>query len=67
MTSKAKNVPFVVPNEFETGPDDYGINEKAEVTITLASDSGVKASHAFVSAGDLNVDSVLDDLSKILK
>ena len=62
----AKNVPFVVPNEFENGPDNYGINAKAEVTITLASDLGVKASHAFSSADDVNVDSVLSDLQKIL-
>jgi hypothetical protein len=64
--TKAKHVPFVVPNEFENGPDNYGINAKAEVTITLASDLGVKASHAFTSANDLDVDSVLGDLQKIL-
>jgi hypothetical protein len=66
-TSKTKNVPFVVPNEFENGPDDYGINSKAEITITLASDKNVKASHAFASAKDLNVDSVLSDINKILE
>ncbi len=66
-TSNVKNVPFVVPNEFENGPDDYGINSKAEITITLASDLGVKATHAFASAKDLNVDSVLSDISKILE
>ncbi|MDG2223427.1 MAG: hypothetical protein P8L85_18740 [Rubripirellula sp.] len=65
--SKTSNVPFVVPNEFENGPDNYGINAKADITITLASDLGVKASHAVVNAGDLNVDSVMKDLAKILK
>lgn len=64
--SKAKNVPFVVPNEFENGPENYGINTDAEITITLATDGGVKASHAYASAKDLNVDSVLDDINKIL-
>ena len=64
--SKTKNIPFVVPNEFENGPDDYGINAKADITITLASDLGVKASHAVTSAKDLNVDSVIKDLAKIL-
>lgn len=64
--SKAKNVPFVVPNEFENGPDNYGINSKAAVTITLASDLGVKASHAVTSADELNVAQVLGDLEKIL-
>ncbi|MFK8114535.1 MAG: hypothetical protein AB8B91_20205 [Rubripirellula sp.] len=66
-SSKVKNVPFVVPNEFENGPDDYGINAKTAVTITLASDLSVKASHAFATAGDINVDSVLKDLTKILE
>lgn len=64
--TKAKNVPFVVPNEFENGPDDYGINSKAEVTITLASDLGVKASYAVNKAGELNIETVLSDLQKIL-
>ncbi len=65
--SKTKNVPFVVPNEFENGPDDYGINTKAEITITLASDLGVKATHAYASAKDLDVASVLNDINKILE
>lgn len=65
-TSKTQNVPFVVPNEFENGPEDYGINSQAEVTITLACDSQVKASHAFAKADDLKVQSVLKDLKKIL-
>ncbi len=65
-SSKAKNVPFVVPNEFENGPDNYGINAKADVTVMLASDLGVKASYAVAKAKDLDVDSVLKDLSKIL-
>ena len=64
--SKAKNVPFVVPNEFENGPENYGINAKAAVTITLASDLGVKSTFAFANAKDVNIDLVLKDLSKIL-
>lgn len=65
-STKAKNIPFVVPNEFENGPDNYGINAKAEVTITLASELGVKASHAAGSADDLDIASVLGDLKTIL-
>ena len=65
-SSKVKNIPFVVPNEFENGPDNYGINAKAEVTITLASSLGVKASHAAGSADELDIASVLGDLKKIL-
>ena len=65
--TKAKNIPFVVPNEFENGPEDYGINAKAEVTVTLAANSSVKASHASAKASDLNVDAIIKDLGKILE
>ena len=54
-----QNIPFVVPNEFENGPDNYGINAKAEITVTMASELGVKASHAAGAATDLDVASVL--------
>ncbi|NND98167.1 MAG: hypothetical protein HKN47_12640 [Pirellulaceae bacterium] len=65
--SQAKNIPFVIPNEFENGPDNYGINAKAEVTIVMASDMGVKANHSFASAKDLDVDAVLKDINKIVQ
>jgi hypothetical protein len=65
-SSQAKNVPFVVPNEFENGPDDYGINAKAAVTVTFANELGVKATQAFANASDVKVDAVISDLSKIL-
>ncbi len=64
--SKAKNVPFVLPNEFENGPDNYGINSKAEVTVVLASDSSVKANYAVGSVKELDVEAVVKNLSKIL-
>lgn len=66
-TTNAKNVPIVVPNEFENGPDDYGINTKAEITITFASDKSVKASLAYASVKDLNVASVISDINKIVE
>ena len=66
-STKAANVPFVVPNEFENGPDNYGINAKADVTVMLASDLGVKASHAVSSAKDLNIDAILKDITKIVE
>jgi hypothetical protein len=66
VSSKAMNVPFVVPNEFENGPDEYGINAKATVTVMLASDLGVKASHAVVNVKDLNIQKIIGDLQKIL-
>ena len=67
FNTKAKNVPFVVPNESQNGPDNYGINPKAEVTVVMASDLGVKANHAVADADDLDVDAVMADLKKILK
>jgi hypothetical protein len=65
--SKTKNVPVVVPNEFENGPEDYGINAKAAVTVVLASDLGVKASHAVEDAKELNVDAILKEVGKIVE
>ena len=64
--TSATEVPFVVPNEFENGPDNYGINEDAAVTIVLASDSKVKATYATANAEQLNIDAVIKDLGKIL-
>ncbi len=65
-TSKAKSVPFVLPNEFENGPDNYGINAKAEVTVIMAEGGKVKANHAFTSGKEVKVDAVIADLAKIL-
>ncbi len=65
-TSKVKNVPFVVPDEFENGPADYGINAKADVTVILATGGQVKANRAFGAAKDVDVDAVIGDLQKIL-
>ena len=65
-TSETMNVPFVVPNESENGPDNYGINPKAEITIILASELGVKANHAFADAKDLDIKPIMRDLKKIL-
>lgn len=65
--TKASHVPFVVPNEFENGPDNYGINAKAAVTVVLAGNSQVKASYAVADADALDVDAVVANLSKILQ
>ena len=65
-TTKATNVPFVVPNEFENGPEDYGINTKAEVTVLVAKEGKVTANHAFSKAKDLDVDKILKDVEKTI-
>ncbi|QDV67762.1 hypothetical protein Poly24_14660 [Rosistilla carotiformis] len=65
--TKASHIPFVVPNEFENGPDNYGINAKAAVTVVMAGNAQVKASYAVADAKDLDVDAVVANLSKILQ
>jgi len=64
--SKAKNVPFVLPNDLENGPANYGLNEDAEVTVILAENGKVKANHSAASAKKLDVKAVVADLEKIL-
>lgn len=65
-TTKAENVPFAVPNEFENGPEDYGINSKAEVTVLVAKDGKVTANRAFEKAKDVDVDAVIADVEKAI-
>ncbi len=64
--SKAENVPFVVPNEFENGPEDYGINAKAEVTVIVANSGKVVANYAVGSANELDVKAIVGDVEKML-
>ena len=66
-STKAKSVPFVVPNEFENGPEDYGLNAKAAVTILLAVDGEVKANIAVANAKDLDQKTIESGLKKILE
>lgn len=65
-TAAVKNVPVVVPNEFENGPADYGINPKVDVTIIMASGGKVQASHAF-AADKVNAEAVIADIAKLVK
>jgi hypothetical protein len=67
--NEIKMVPIVVPVEFENGPEVYGINPEADVTVILASNGKVVANHA-LAEGELNEESVkkiIDDLPKTLK
>ncbi len=65
-SSSATHVPFVVPNEFENGPENYGINPKAELTIIFANNSKVVANYSVSSLKDLKLDDVMGNLEKIL-
>jgi len=57
-SSKVKNIPFVVPNEFENGPEDYGLNAKAEITVLVATGGKVVSSLGYSKASDLDLDAV---------
>ncbi len=64
-----ENVALVVPDENENGPEEFGINPSAEVTVTIYRNGKVAASHA-LAPGQLNEDeikSILADTGKILK
>ncbi|MFG0262354.1 MAG: hypothetical protein ACF788_08185 [Novipirellula sp. JB048] len=65
-TTKAKNIPFVVPNENANGPDNYGINPKADVTIVMANEGNVKANYAVDDAKQLDIDAVIENIGKIV-
>lgn len=66
-SAKTENIPYVLPNEFANGPDNYGLNPKAEVTVIMAVGGQVKANYATTSADKLEVEKVVADLDKILK
>jgi hypothetical protein len=62
------NVPIVVPQESDNGPDNYGINPKAEVTVIVASQGKVTASHGFTGAPSSDeVKQILADVSQALQ
>ncbi len=67
---ESKNVPVVVPVEFENGPKDYGINPKVETTILIAKGGKVEANHALGKDGltDKAIEKILADVdSKLVK
>ncbi|MCD0462633.1 hypothetical protein [Roseiconus lacunae] len=64
--TNAKNIPFVVATDHETGPSSYKINEDAAVTVVVASNSKVVASHSFKSADEVDVAAVMGEVKKAL-
>lgn len=67
--NKIENIPIVVPTEFKSGPENFGIHPDAEVTVTLHVGLKVKATHAF-KAGGLDkkaIEAIIADLSKIVE
>ena len=64
--SKTKRVPFVLPFEFENGPEDYAIHEKAEVTVMLAVEGKVAANFAVARVDDLDTKAIVKGIEKFL-
>ncbi|MEX0678387.1 MAG: hypothetical protein WD063_15005 [Pirellulales bacterium] len=67
-TNELENVALVVPDANENGPEEFGINPEAEVTVTIYRDGKVKATHA-IAAGGLTkkeIKSIIADTAKIL-
>jgi hypothetical protein len=65
-TKGAPNVPVVVPVEFENGPDNYGINPKADVTVLVAKNGKVTSNFAF-DKGELNAGAIEKILAEVPK
>lgn len=64
--SGTKKVPVVVAKDNVTGPPSYKLSDKAAVTVVVANDSEVVASHAFDSADDVDVAAVMSEVGKIV-
>lgn len=62
-----EQIPLVVPVEFENGPENFGVNPDAEVTVTLYVGQRVVASHAFPEDGldKKGIKAVLADVPKL--
>jgi hypothetical protein len=66
--NKIENIPFVVPEESQTGPSEYNINPKADVTVLIYREGKVAANHALAAGGlnDEEIKRIVADTSKIL-
>ncbi|MEM6471351.1 MAG: hypothetical protein AAF802_17450 [Planctomycetota bacterium] len=66
-SSGTKAIPFVVAEDVASGPSRYKIGEDAAVTVVVAKESQVVASHQFKSASDVDVAAVMGEVTKMLK
>ena len=63
-----KNVPIVVPVEYELGPKDFNVNPEAGVTVMIYKGAKIAANHA-IAAGKLDdkaIEAIIKDTDKIL-
>ena len=66
--NKIENIAFVVPEENKTGPSDYNLNDKADVTVLIYREGKVAANHALAAGGlsDEEIKRIIADTGKIL-
>ena len=64
--SGMKNVPIVVPVEFENGPRNYGVNPKAGITVLIYKRAAVQVNHAYDKLDEEAIKAILADVPKIL-
>jgi hypothetical protein len=66
--TSVENVPIVVPEETTNGPDNYGINPDAVVTVIVARDGKVVASHGYSAAPDSDdINQIMQDVDKAIE
>ena len=63
--SGAKHVPVVVAADNETGPEDYRIGASTDVTVVIATEGVVVASHSFAADG-VDVAAVMKQVEEML-
>jgi hypothetical protein len=63
--SGAKHVPMVISEDPEHGPSDYGIDAAADVTVIVANDSQVVATHTF-NADSVDAAKVMSEVKQLL-
>ncbi len=63
--SGAKHIPVVVAADSETGPESYRISPSADVTIIVANESQVVASHSF-AADSVDIAAVMKEVEQML-
>jgi hypothetical protein len=66
MASGTKNIPFVVADDNVRGPSSYKIDKGAAVTVVVANESKVVASHSFEKADAVDVAAVMGEVKKML-
>lgn len=64
-----ENTPVVVPVEYENGPENYGVNPDAEVTVMMYVGGKVVANHAFApeKLDDEGIEAILADVPKLIE